>query len=110
VTGVCIHIGNSEVLLAAVYKSPRRAWSDANITELLNFRCKSILAGNLNVNHPFWKSAVSNPSGGKLLHLFDATQFEILALQCPTHYSPAGNGDILDIVVHQNISVRRHCF
>jgi hypothetical protein len=22
--------------------------------------------------------------------------------QCPTHYSPTGNGDVLDIVVHQN--------
>ncbi|PNF29728.1 hypothetical protein B7P43_G12159 [Cryptotermes secundus] len=44
-TGVCIPIGNSEVLLAAVYKSPGRAWSDANITELLSFRRKSILAG-----------------------------------------------------------------
>jgi hypothetical protein len=37
-TGVCISIGNSEVLLAAVYKSPFRAWSDADITELLSFR------------------------------------------------------------------------
>jgi hypothetical protein len=34
-TGVYIPIGNSEVLLAAVYKSPGRAWSDADITELL---------------------------------------------------------------------------
>jgi hypothetical protein len=33
-TGVCIPIGNSEALLAAVYKSPGRAWSDADITEL----------------------------------------------------------------------------
>jgi hypothetical protein len=23
----------------------------------------------------------------------------------PTHYSPAGNGDVLDIVVHKNIKV-----
>jgi hypothetical protein len=36
-TGVCIPIGNSEVLLAAVYKSPARAWSDADISELLSF-------------------------------------------------------------------------
>jgi hypothetical protein len=33
-TGVCIPIGNSEVLLASVYKSPGCAWSDADITEL----------------------------------------------------------------------------
>jgi hypothetical protein len=32
-TGVCIPLGNSEILLAAVYKSPGRAWNDADITE-----------------------------------------------------------------------------
>jgi hypothetical protein len=104
-TGVCIPIGNSEILLAAVYKPPGRAWSDADITELLSIRCKSILAGDLNAKHPFWNSAVSNPSGVELLRLFDANQFEISAPQCPIHYSPAGNGDVLDIVVHQNIRV-----
>jgi hypothetical protein len=52
-TGVCIPIGNREILLAAVYKAPGRIWSDADITELLNFRNKCILAGDLNVKHPF---------------------------------------------------------
>jgi hypothetical protein len=37
------------------------------------------------------------------LELFHRNEFEISAPQCPTHYSPAGNGDILDTVVHQNI-------
>jgi hypothetical protein len=32
--GVCIPIGNSEILLAFVYKTPVPAWSDADITEL----------------------------------------------------------------------------
>jgi exonuclease III len=41
-TGVSISIGNSEVLLAAVYKSPGRAWSDADITELLSFTRKIV--------------------------------------------------------------------
>jgi hypothetical protein len=41
-TGVCTPIGNTEVLLAAVYKSPGRAWTDADITEILSFRRKSI--------------------------------------------------------------------
>jgi hypothetical protein len=44
-------------------------------------------------------------SGEKLLYLFDVNQFEISAPQCPTHYSPSGNGDVLNIVVHQNITV-----
>jgi hypothetical protein len=92
-------------LLAAVYKSPGRAWNDADITEILSFKPKTILAGDLNAKNPFWNSAVSNPSGDKLLHLFDVNEFEISASQCPTHYSPSGNGDVLDIVVHQSIRV-----
>jgi hypothetical protein len=47
-TGFCIPIGNSELLLAAVYKSPGRAWNDAHITKLLSFKPKTILAGDLN--------------------------------------------------------------
>jgi hypothetical protein len=70
-----------------------------------SFRPKFILAGDLNDKNPFWNSAVSNPSGDKFLHLSHANQFEISAPQCPTHYSPSGNGDVLDIVVHQNIIV-----
>jgi hypothetical protein len=104
-TGVCTPTDNSEVMLAAVYKSPGRAWNDADITELLSFRRKSIMAGDLNAKNPFWTSAVSNPSGEKLLSLFDVHKIEISVPQCPTHYSPMGNGDVLDIVVHQNIGV-----
>jgi len=61
------------------------------------------LAGDLNAKNPFCNSAVSNSSGEKLLDLLDNNDFEISAPQGPTHYSPAGNGDVLDIVVHQNV-------
>jgi hypothetical protein len=44
----------NEILLAAVYTSPGRAWSDVDITELLSFRKKCTLAGDLNAKHPFW--------------------------------------------------------
>jgi hypothetical protein len=91
-TGISIPIGNREILLVAVYKSPGRSCSDADIAELLSLRHKCILAGDLNAKHPSCNSAVSNPSGEKLLQLFDAA-----------HYSPVGNGDVLDIVVHKNI-------
>jgi hypothetical protein len=37
------------------------------------------------------------------LELFDSSEFQISAPQCPTHYFPAGNGDVLDIDVHQNV-------
>jgi hypothetical protein len=52
-TGVCIPILNSEVFFAAIYKSPGSACSDADISELLSFRHKSVLAGDLNAKHPF---------------------------------------------------------
>jgi hypothetical protein len=60
-TGVCVPIGNSEILLAAVYRSPGRAWSDVNITELLSFINKCILAGDLNAQYSSWDCEVSNP-------------------------------------------------
>jgi hypothetical protein len=90
-TGVCIPIGNREILLAAVYKSPGRTWINVDIAKLLSLRHKCISAGDLNVKHPPWNNTVSNPSGEKLLQLFDASDFEISAPQCPTHYSPVGN-------------------
>jgi hypothetical protein len=55
-TGVCIPICNSEVLLAAVYKSPVRAWSDAVVSEFLSFRHKFTLASDLNAKNLFWNS------------------------------------------------------
>jgi hypothetical protein len=100
-TGVCVPIDNSEIPLAAVYRSLGRAWIDVYVTELLSFKHKSILADDLNAKHQFWNSAVSNPSGEKLL--FDVNEFEISVAQCCIHYSPVGSGGILAIVVHQNI-------
>jgi hypothetical protein len=84
-TGVCIPIGNSEVLLASAYNSPGHAWNDIDITELLSFRHKSLLAGGLNAKHPFWNSVVSTPSGAKLLNLLHINELEISESQCPTH-------------------------
>jgi hypothetical protein len=34
--------------------------------------------------------------------MFDLDNVEISAPQCPTHYSPAVNGNVLDIVIHKN--------
>jgi hypothetical protein len=41
------------------------------------------------------------------LELFDISDFEISAPHCPTHYSPAGNGDVLDTVFHQNVRLSK---
>jgi hypothetical protein len=69
----------------------------------LSFRHKSLLAGDLNAKHQFWKSVVSNPSDAKLLNLLHINESEIPTTPCPSHYSPAGNGDVLDIVVRTNV-------
>jgi hypothetical protein len=84
--GVCIPIRHSELLLAAVYKSPGRAWGDADIIEHLSLRRKSLFAGDLNAKHPFSNSTLSDPSGKKLLDLFGVNDLEISAPQSPTHY------------------------
>jgi hypothetical protein len=90
------------MFLAALYKSPQRSWSDADIRELQGFRNNSILAGDLNAKHPVWDSKVSNPSGLKLLELFVSSNFEISTARCSTHYTPDGSCDVLD-------TVRDHC-
>jgi hypothetical protein len=82
-TGVCIPIGNSKILLAAVYKTPGRAWIDEGITKFLSFRHKSLLVGDVKAKHPFWNSAVPTPSGERLSHLLDVNEMEISALKCP---------------------------
>jgi hypothetical protein len=69
-TGICMQIGNSEVLLAAVCKSPGHAWNDADVIELLSFRLQSLPMGDLNAEHPFWNSIISNPSGAKICIIF----------------------------------------
>jgi hypothetical protein len=97
-TGVCIQIGNSRMLLVAVCKSPGHARCNRDVTELLSFRQKSLLAGDLNAKHTYWNSVISKSSGAKLLNLLQFT-----APQCPTHYSPTADGNVLDIVVHKNV-------
>jgi hypothetical protein len=92
------------------YKSPVYAWNDADIIELLSFRCKLLLAGDLNAKHALWNRVVSKPLGMKLLNLIHINKFEISAPQWPTHYSPAGNGDVLDIVVHKNVQLSEIIF
>jgi hypothetical protein len=42
--------------------------------------------------------------------LFDIYDFEISAPQYPTHYCPAGNGNVLDIVVYQTVRLSEVIF
>jgi hypothetical protein len=105
ISGACIQISNSKVLLVAVYKSPGYACNETrHLFELLSLKRKSLLA-DLNAKYPFWNTIISNISGAKLLNLLHTNEFGGPAPQCPTHYSRVGNGDVLDTVVHKNVQL-----
>jgi hypothetical protein len=70
-----LSIGSNEILLAPVYKPQDDAWSNAEITKLLTFKYKAILARDRNTKHPFWNSIFSNPLGENLLVLFHMKLF-----------------------------------
>jgi hypothetical protein len=104
-TGVCISVGRKEILLAAVYRSPARDWTDTDVKELLSLKDKAVLVGDLNAKYPVWNSQLSNRSGTRLLDLQDNSDFRISAPRYPTHYTPSGKGDVLDIVLHRNVRI-----
>jgi hypothetical protein len=67
------------------------------------FRHNWLLAEDLNGKHLFRNNVFSIPPGTTLLNLLHVNEFEISASQCSTNYSPAGNDDVLNIVVHKNV-------
>jgi hypothetical protein len=104
VTGVCIPTGNSKILLPTIHKFLGYTWSDADIINLLSFRNKYLLADDQNVKKPVWDIQVSNPSGKKLLELFD-NYCQISAPQYPTHYTTQGNDDMVNILLHKSVQL-----
>jgi hypothetical protein len=55
------------------------------------------------VKHQRWFSF--QPFGVKLVNLLRMNEFESSAPQYSTHYCPAGNGDMLDFVVHKDVQL-----
>jgi hypothetical protein len=86
-TGVCIPIGNSEVLLSAVYKSPGHACNDADINELLCFRhtVSRYWHEIWMLNTHFGITQFPTLRGAKPLNLLDINEFQISAPQYLTH-------------------------
>jgi hypothetical protein len=82
-TGISIMFGISKVLLAVICESQGHVWNDADVTELLSFRHKSLWAGDMSAKHSFWNSIDSKPSRVKLLNLLYINEFEIQHLNVP---------------------------
>jgi hypothetical protein len=77
---------HSKMFLATLCMSPSSAWIDADITELLTFRHKSLVAEELDAKYPLYNSAASNPSGEKLRESIDINNLDISASQYTTHF------------------------
>jgi len=101
-TTVHINLGNSELRLVAVYKSPNTTLLTADLDTLLNTTTDTIIAGDLNSKHGSWNSLVSNSSGRILNNYLDNRQdTTVAAPTSPTHYpdNPNHRPDILDIAL-----------
>jgi hypothetical protein len=62
----------------------------------------------LNAKYTFRNSVVSKRSGAKLLNFIEmGLKFQH---QCPTHYYPMGNGDVLHRVVHKEVQLPQVIF
>jgi hypothetical protein len=96
-TRVCITTGNSEMVLAALCKSPQRLWSDTDTTEILRFTNRSTLAGDLQAKHPVWNSNISNPSVFQVFETFVICNSEISTAQSSTHYALRGRGNVPNV-------------
>jgi hypothetical protein len=84
------------MFLVAVYKSPRGLWSDTDITELVCFRNKPTLAGDLNAKHSVRNSKISDSSGLKLLKLFVSLYVLGIVVHQKVRPSEVTATDILD--------------
>jgi hypothetical protein len=99
---VHIHIGNSEISLISVYKSPGTALDTSDLDALLDVSENVIIAGDLNAKHQSWHSRVNNTAGRLLSHYSNSRpDITIAAPTSPTHYpdNPRHAPDVLDIAI-----------
>jgi hypothetical protein len=55
-----------------------------------------------NISHGI---VIANIAVTRLLNVHDKRDFQISAPRHPTHYTPSGNGDVLDVVLHRNVRI-----
>ena len=104
ITNTTIHIrlGNSEMRLVAVYKSPHISLQTSDLDSLLSSSSDTIIAGDLNSKNTSWNSLVTNPSGRTLQRYLDQRlDTTVAAPSTPTHYPdiPTHRPDVLDIAL-----------
>jgi hypothetical protein len=101
-TSIHIRLGNSEMRLVAVYKSPRTLLQTSDLDALLSPNIDTIIAGDLNSKNTSWNSHVTNTSGRTLQSYLDLRlDTSVAAPTSPTHYpdNPNHRPDVLDIAL-----------
>lgn len=97
-----IHIGNSDLSLISVYKSPGTALDTSDLDALLGISENVIIAGDLNAKHQSWHSRVNN-NAGRILSQYINSRYDITiaAPTSPTHYpdNPSHAPDVLDVAI-----------
>ncbi|UYV73528.1 hypothetical protein LAZ67_10003973 [Cordylochernes scorpioides] len=90
-------------MVAAGRKCPDLPLLEEDLNLLLENNQSVIAAGDWNSKHPLWGSRTSNNSGTVLHNFSEKENLDIVAPSSPTHYSPLGNPDFLDIAILRNI-------
>lgn len=106
-TTITIMLNNRETRLSAVYKSPSAILLQLDLDNLLNSDSPTILAGDLNAKHLAWHRHCPNSAGNILLKHMENNNYNVTALEFPTHYPDQRNhrSDVLDVAVLKNIDL-----
>lgn len=100
-TSIIISIGQHQIRISSIYKSPSHPLSNADL-DILTTSCDwFIAAGDINAEHPMWNSRHVNPAGNTVFHHVQQAGYAIVAPNMLTHY-PAAAGfrpDVLDIAM-----------
>ncbi|KAL5241637.1 hypothetical protein ACI65C_009047 [Semiaphis heraclei] len=101
-TSITIQLGNDNVRISSLYKSPKMPLQFTDLEAITNQKLKFIAAGDLNAKHPTWNSRTTNTSGNLLQnHMKSSNSYTICAPVSPTHhsYNPKHAPEVLDIVI-----------
>lgn len=107
VVGIVLELKNDRYLkIVSAYKQPNKRIISKDLEEVFNDNIPTLLIGDLNCKSTVWGCRASNPNGIRLYDVLSSHGIQISPP--PEHtYMPYRNdhrSDILDIVLHKNIS------
>lgn len=101
-TAIQLKLGQYEIRLVSVYKSPGTPLQTKDIENLLDTQQNVIIAGDLNAKHRTWNSRINNQAGISLTkYLNSRIDITVAASTTPTRYPTdiRHYPDVLDIAI-----------